>query len=130
MYIKGQNSRSWLCLILLLGLIVRSMIPTGFMPGESVNGKMQMVICTSKGSSIILVDSEKYSPTPSKHNGSTANHNDICPFAPVLAQDIPVSGFVLVAISLAKDATLFISTDGRPQGLPRKPWFSQGPPAA
>lgn len=89
--------------LLLLALLLRGMIPGGYMPNMNPdNGKGWLVICTSAGSARIQVDGDGGDDNPPADTG----HQGLCPFmamtllGPVLlllALLLPVrrDGFVL-----------------------------------
>lgn len=89
--------------LLLLALLLRGMIPGGYMPNMNPdNGKGWLVICTSAGSASIQVDGDGGDDNPPADTG----HQGLCPFmamtllGPVLlllALLLPVrrDGFVL-----------------------------------
>lgn len=51
---------AWLSQVLLTGLILRALIPVGFMPtfNHDGSGKFQIVVCTSTGNQLITLDSD------------------------------------------------------------------------
>lgn len=125
MPIVGYHRRSAFYAVLLLALLVRSMMPVGFMPGQSKDGTVQMVICTGHGPMNMAVDADK-SPLPLHHQ--SGDHS--CPFASVLAQDAPTLPIVLVPVPRYENVRLYTQSAFMLDGIAFKPWFSQGPPVS
>jgi hypothetical protein len=121
------TSRSpWLCAILLLAIFARGLIPAGFMPDTGRNGTVQLVICTGEGHATVTVDAGRYGPPQKHHQGG--DHKNICPFAPVLAQDATHGAPAFHVPYIMADAGPVPARDDRPDDMALKPWFSRGPP--
>jgi hypothetical protein len=64
--------------ILMLGMILHSLLPTGFMPSID-DGKITLVICSGMGEKTITVDAKDFSPVDSgKHDPSDGSSS--CPY--------------------------------------------------
>lgn len=94
-------------LLLLVALVMRGLVPVGFMPGTAPDGAgLSIVICTAEGSRTLLVDAD------GEHHPSDGER-EICVFgvahagAQNLAPDLESSAFIRLAPS-ASDA-LFAS---------------------
>lgn len=117
--------RDLLYLLMFMALAVQSMIPTGFMPGHDQNGAAQIVICTSMGMTKVAVDNG----TPSHDHGQKEKPSHICPYATVLAGDVPTSIQVLAAHTFASsDEAPAIKTWAA--HAPQKGWTAQAPPSS
>lgn len=138
MRVMIKNSRVFLYSLMLLALLVRSVVPVGFMPAQSHDGKVEIVICTGSGLSTMLMDVDKVPAMTSAGHAHGDHHSDdkggdpashhSCPYASVLAQGLP--GMVPVALPavIHKDTHPFTLAASLPSGGVLKPWFSQGPP--
>lgn len=76
---KNALGRFVLTSLLMLGLFLHAMVPTGFMPSAD-NGKIAMVICSGMGEKTVMVDSNDLSPTDDQ--GSPSGHDTVsaCPY--------------------------------------------------
>lgn len=130
MKLINDNSRNYFYVLLLLALIVRSLIPVGFMPGQTNIGKVQIVICSGYGEQTIYVDKDQApSGMPVHETPHDQKDNSICPFAPVVAH--AAHDFSPFSVALDFDALPdFIQAHALPDTVSPKPWFSQGPPVA
>lgn len=62
--------------LLLIAVLVRFVVPDGYMPTVTEAGTYQIVICTSDGTAKLTIDANG---NPVEH--SDGEQNDICPFA-------------------------------------------------
>jgi hypothetical protein len=62
-------------LLVVLAMIVRGVIPVGFMPAQDRNGGIELVICTGHGM-LVLPDS-----TPALPSHKSDDRDSVCPFA-------------------------------------------------
>ncbi len=115
--------------LLLLAVLVRGLIPAGFMPGmmadETGVQKHVIVICTSTGMQTVEIDGD----APDGHDG---NHKGdmTCPYAPVLAQNIPLPSPVVLPPDFSARSIAF--TPGHLAALQsyRHSYTAQAPPAS
>ena len=73
--------------VALLAFVLKAIVPAGFMPGESSDGKIEIVICSGEGAVTELVDL-KDSPFPQNGDQKQTSSHDTCPYAPVLAHNM------------------------------------------
>lgn len=142
MKILSKNSRVFLYSLMLLALMVRSVVPVGFMPSQGRNGKVEIVICTGSGPATMLMDTDKIPAIThdmpaghahdGQHGGKDGNSGSrlSCPYAPVLAQGLPGVAPVALPAVIYKDEQSFMLAASVPSGIVLKPWFSQGPPVS
>ncbi|AGH98002.1 DUF2946 family protein [Micavibrio aeruginosavorus] len=71
--------------LVVLAIFARAMIPVGYMPGDRDDGTFTMVICSGFGTQTITVDAHGQPINDEDHNQA----GEHCPFAPVLAGDVP-----------------------------------------
>lgn len=122
-----MRTRSYINVMLLLVLALRSLLPAGYMVQAAPEGAFEIVICTSAGLQLATLDLDDTGPSPK------LNHTDstLCPFASggtaALADAAPQSlaneaEYAAVTYTLA--AALFAETP--------KPGASsaRGPPSA
>lgn len=114
--------------LLLLALMLRALIPAGFMPTQDADGKVAVVICTGTGSTTIMMDAHTV-PRPASDDAPA--HDDAakqsCPYALVLAFALPASAAMPAAIY--GDAPRAAATTSLLRTALEKAWFAQGPPA-
>lgn len=75
----------FVCLMVILAVLARGLIPSGFMPVQGDDGKVEIVICTATGLTKVLVDAHGAPHMGDGTDGDTGHTMQICPFAPVLA---------------------------------------------
>lgn len=121
----GENRRAFLYALLFLALIVRGLVPAGFMPAPE-GGKTRIVICTASGPAAVMVDAGKF---PSKDHGKKEHQGSpSCPYAPVLAQNTPEIPEAYLPADRYADAHDLLPATDAPSALSSKPWLSRGPP--
>lgn len=81
---------SWLARLLVATVVLRALVPVGFMPDLSrlASGTIQLVICTGTGSKLVTLD-ENGKPVPAK---SSAHADQACPFAGSVLTALPQHG--------------------------------------
>lgn len=120
-----HNATAWryAAIVALVALLVRALVPVGWMPAGASTQGAEIVICTLSGMKHIAVD-DQTSGDPQKHSESQAP----CAFAAMASLAPPVSQQVFVAPrdvwarKLTPFAAHFASSDVTP-------WYSRGPPA-
>lgn len=115
--------RSAVSNLLLLVLLARSLVPVGYMPVFSADGKVQIAICTGHGPATVSVDADK-TPLGTPHNGS----HDVCPFAPVLSRALAHMDIPALPVFVYGEGKLVLQTVAALSAVTPKPWLSQGPP--
>lgn len=122
--------------LLVCALLIAAAIPAGFMPNvaraAAPDGTLYpLVLCTAYGEKTLYVPASQTpdAPAPKEtpaHDGTA--HNDLCPYAPVLAQGLPTPATVLTpaAYSDARTAMAADATTAKP--VPFKTWQAQAPP--
>ena len=115
----GINSCLLLAVLLILALILRAVIPDGFMPAMGNAGMAHMMICPGMAG----MDHGDAAGKDGKKGGH-AN----CPYSPVLVQGL--AGYIPVIIStpVCREAVPVFLTDSLADTIAVKPWLSQGPP--
>jgi hypothetical protein len=123
-FARQRQSAVFSC-FLLLTLLFRSIIPAGFMPGQSAHSLVPLVICSSTGSSTIYVSPDKIPAVP---HHEKAMDNNACPFAPVFATGLLSFAPVIIYALIDGTAVALHRAEFLPSGAVFKPWFSQAPP--
>ncbi|WP_435641747.1 DUF2946 family protein [Micavibrio aeruginosavorus] len=84
----ASSAKCWIKMLavtlVVLAVFVRAMVPVGYMPGDRDDGTFTMVICSGFGTQTITVDEHGQPIT-----GEQQQSGEHCPFAPVLASDVP-----------------------------------------
>lgn len=123
---------------LICALLIAAAIPAGFMPNisrtASADGKLYpLVLCTAYGEKTVYVPASQSPDAPAgDHTGDAPAHSEtahsVCPFAPILAQDIPAPADIPVIFTYnlrsPRDAA---DTLARAHIL-HKNWQAQAPP--
>jgi hypothetical protein len=78
---QGASARFGAVLVLLVAVLVRGLIPAGFMPGRLADGA-PIVICTGAGTEVVHAKSAPGEPQRSQHH-------DVCAFAGMAAAPTP-----------------------------------------
>lgn len=116
-------------LVLGLVLIVRSMVPVGFMLAPTaVDGSLALMICTGAGpldgAALADVDS-----SPTKPGKPGAGSHDLCAFAPAFALAVPAEGaYLLAPVALVGRAELPSVADRLPPARAGPSLGSRAPP--
>lgn len=105
--------RSWLSRAVLCCLILRALIPTGYMPdfGATPAGAFKVVICSAAGTKTIALDRDG-NPLPDRNDG---HHGEPCAFG-ALAQAMSTAPDAAVAASPAY--RIVAAADGTDAQLP------------
>ncbi len=93
-----RDRRHFAMAIILLTLLMRLLLPTGFMPEVSA-GKITIALCTGHGPATI----DLAMPGSSGHHdqGQTAKHDMPCPFASGSTHGLAGADPILLAIAIA-----------------------------
>jgi hypothetical protein len=124
------RGRSIFCVLILLALLARAAIPAGFMPvmEKAAVARVAMMICTGSGPATIMVDPGKFAAPGHDQKEQGAKKHAPCPFAPVLAQDMP--GFISASAAIISyRAEVFFLSSVLPVIYSPKAWHAQGPPS-
>lgn len=118
----------YLTVLFLLAFLGKALMPAGFMPDTDADGKVRIVICTPSGPSTALVD---LSATPFPDHGEDGdkhtNTHSPCPYAPVVAQDLPFAVPALPGL-FTQPVILSFVLHSSVYSISPKPWQAQGPP--
>jgi hypothetical protein len=125
MALARQRSPSLLSGLVLLVLLFRSIIPAGFMPGQSARSLVPLVICTGMGSATIYVSPDKIPAVP--HPGKGMDNN-ACPFTSVFATGLLTLAPIIIRAIADGTAILLHPAEFLPSGAIFKSYFSQAPP--
>lgn len=81
-------ARGWMIRLLLAAVVLRALIPVGFMPdfGAAAKGVFKVVICTAAGSKHVMLDADG-KPLPDQ---KSQHHDQPCAFAGLAAVAVPV----------------------------------------
>lgn len=115
--------------ILAAALLLRVLIPTGWMPAHAADGSFGITLCTPSGVSHAWVDAEGKIHDKQPHKKSSADQP--CAFAGLaMAGDVPMAaiGLPLTVQAVASHHPLSFSV-GIGHGLAAPPPPSTGPPA-
>lgn len=99
------NLRHWAARLLVVCLLLRALIPLGFMPDFSAaaNGTFKVVICSATGAKTVTLGPDG-NPV---HNPAKSNAHDACPFgAAPLAAAPPSFGAVAQPVEFASAQTV------------------------
>ncbi len=83
--------RTWVARVLLLALVLRALIPAGFMPdlGAMADGSFKVVICSAAGTKLVTLDAEgnPLPDTATQHDGEACAFSGMATYAltPVVA---------------------------------------------
>lgn len=122
-------------LLLTLALLAQAVVPAGFMPGQSDDGRFELVICTAAGPKVMTVPAAHFDPeaarsAPDEHPDE--HHMDgepSCPYGPVVAQSVPLPAIAVTAAHFEMAGRVTLPPDSfyaAPSAV--KPWQSRGPP--
>ncbi len=122
---------------LVCALLIAAAIPAGFMPNinraANADGKLYpLVLCTAYGEKTVYVPAGQSPEAAAEHSDDTPVHSEtahsVCPFAPVLAQDIPAPAQIPATFTYdvrsARDAADTLAS----AHIPHKNWQAQAPP--
>lgn len=86
-HLRSRSLREWLGGLLLVALVIRALVPLGFMPDIRAlgNGDIKIVICTADGAKSVSVDPDGQ-PRPDK---GASSHDFACAFGKPVALAIP-----------------------------------------
>jgi hypothetical protein len=115
--LRRNGTRDWLGALALLGLLLRALVPAGFMPSP-VHGEMRLVLCAVPGTDIARHE----------HLPRTGSDNLPCPFATGGAGAIPSAepaDLRPVVLSLLCATTLYRAPPG---AAPLRHAAPRGPP--
>ncbi|MGA7675921.1 MAG: DUF2946 family protein [Rhizomicrobium sp.] len=91
----------------LAAMMLRALLPVGWMPNPSMAGGTPLTICTMNGPVQMVLGPDGQPQKPKPHQGN-ANHHDTCPFAaaPHFATTTPpiALGPAVIRVSLAPAA--------------------------
>lgn len=120
------NVTAWL---LVVALLVRALIPVGFMPGTSAGTLFPLVICSgSSGTSTVYVPAAKLPGQPEAPQKHSDGANAPCAFSASLAFGVISHPVPVAAAGMISRADAFpLTEEGAADSVP-KPFFSQGPP--
>lgn len=95
---NGSESRPWISTLLAVVILVRALVPVGFMPDLSrlADGVYEIVVCTGDGLGTITVDSAG-DPVSPDGSGSAPVQNSLCPFAAAAAVALATIAVVFFA---------------------------------
>lgn len=121
--------------LLLAAVVLRALIPVGFMPDFSAaaNGVFKVVICTASGTKYVTVDADGQPVDSAPLSGQKAQHQDEpCAFAGLLpiaiaaleAPHLIVPQFDVAKIGVSADVTLPPARAGPVLGARGPPQFS------
>lgn len=114
--------------ILGVALLLRVMIPTGWMPSHGADGVTRITLCTGMGAVQAWVDADGtiHDKKPMDKGGA----DQPCAFAGLaMLADVPEAAIELPAISAPHAEPVFPATVGIGRGLAAPPPPSTGPPA-
>lgn len=118
-----QKSRLIFSALVLLILLLRSVIPAGFMPA---GGLAPLTICTGTGSATIYISPDKI--PPSGHEKNSQSHS-VCHFSSVFFQGLDIPTANITSIFVYPAPLPFYLSILSASGSPLKSYLSQGPPA-
>lgn len=122
--------------LLVCALLIAAAIPAGFMPNvaraAAPDGTLYpLVLCTAYGEKTVYVPASQTPDTPAQTDAPAhgdAAHNDLCPYAPVLAQGLPAPATVLTPAAYSAARTVIAADAAAAKPAPFKTWQAQAPP--
>lgn len=122
--------------LLVCALLIAAAIPAGFMPNiaraAAPDGTLYpLVLCTAYGEKTVYVPAAQSPESPAGQDapaqGQTA-HTDLCPYAPVLSQDLPAAAALTVPFMYAAARDVMAAETAHAAKAPFKTWQAQAPP--
>lgn len=127
---RRSNVRQWVVHVLLLALMLRVIVPAGYMPDFSAasDGMFKVVICTANGMQTVSLD-EDGQPVPDQ---STGHVDQPCAFSGLAAVALPTAEtfepisltFEAAVLARHSEPELPVSVRGPPLGSRAPPSFS------
>ncbi|HTO41191.1 MAG TPA: DUF2946 family protein [Rhizomicrobium sp.] len=99
----GRNLRFAAIYVALVAMVLRAMLPAGFMPGVTADGST-IVVCTMDGLVQLQLDADG-KPVKQSPLQDDARHQQLCPFAAVAQLAGPTSAPTLIPPSLVLTLT-------------------------
>lgn len=129
MNVLRQKDLRFLTILFLLAFIIKAAVPEGFMPGETADGKMEIVICTGHGPATEIVDITQTPVSHDRNSRKEDNAHPACPYAPVVVQGLDDVMPSFLPLGQFNYSRKIIPADLPSADIARKPWYAQGPPA-
>jgi hypothetical protein len=122
--------------LLVCALLIAAAIPAGFMPNiaraAAPDGTLYpLVLCTAYGEKTILVPASQAPDAPAPQDAPAhdeAAHSDLCPYAPVLSQDLPLAPLLTAPFVYAAARDAMAPDAAQAAKAPFKTWQAQAPP--
>jgi hypothetical protein len=115
-------------MLALAAMLLRALIPVGWMPSSQIAQGTPIVICTQYGQAHVLVDSEgRRPPAPSDHENSGRTHPP-CAFASIATLALPVIALAALPVLVEVETGPHLAGRSAPQVPPPAPWQSRAPP--
>ncbi len=114
-------------------ILLRALIPAGFMPGRSDTGAIAMVVCTGSGALTMVMDRDgHWSPAKPDHAPGKSQPDHPCAFAAAAAALTQPAGILEpLPAPVAENTALALPAHQRPGlGLAAPPPPTTGPPSA
>ncbi len=91
--------------IALVAMLLRALLPTGWMPNSSAGAAIPLVICTMNGPVHVALDADGQlkKDKPGHEDG---RQHDICPFAAAVHLAVPASNSTLAPSSLIAETSV------------------------
>lgn len=127
--LRHHTGRLAFMLLMLVALAAQSVIPAGFMPGQSDDGTATIVICTNNGPQTISVSAE-HNPFAQQHaeNAGYDLQAPHCAYASVLAYDNTPLPSPYALPALLGVPPLAAARQAPPTANPPHSYLAQGPP--
>lgn len=133
---RGDSAvKGWMIRLLLAAVVLRALIPVGFMPDfrAAAHGEFKIVICTASGSKLVTLDADgKLIAGEPSSDHKAPHHDEPCAFAGIVGVaiatlDTPhliVPQFDIAATSVSDDLVLPPARAGPVLGSRGPPQFS------
>jgi len=120
--------RRYAVVFALAAMILRAVVPTGWMPGAQVlSGGVPIVVCTLTGEKHIVLDAGGQ-PVPSDRQHESGGDQAPCAFAAVASLAPPVAAVAFIPILIESPPAASAARIEVPRPAPKTAWQSRAPP--
>lgn len=113
----------------LVAILLRAVVPVGWMPSTQLSVGVPIVICTGNGEKQIILDGNGR-PIPAGEHQDSNDTQRPCAFVAVASLTPPTPTSVPAPISIETAVVEFSESAAAGRHVPRSPWQSRGPPRA
>lgn len=111
-------------------MLLRAILPVGWMPSGQTTGAHYIVVCTQMGGTQIAVDADGHRiPTPDKQDSSGGGAHPPCAFAAMAGLALPVVAAAVMPSQIVHDLDADLGVSFALDSARSAPWQSRAPPA-